>query len=113
MRRNLIDALLRYAAARFPRQVGTTFPNLRPNARDRGNANVPGVAVRQQTRDVAFVLREARTRWPRLAHFVFVEDDFRLCPHGLAAIHYALAKADAFFNADWIAVRASFGLNGA
>lgn len=46
------------------------------------------------------------------AVYMFMEDDFRLCPSGLYALGYLLRKA-AFYRPDWNAIRVSLGLNGA
>jgi hypothetical protein len=43
--------------------------------------------------------------------FMFMEDDFRLCPRGVEALAYLLAKAQAV-HPDWNEIRVSFGLNG-
>lgn len=107
-----------------------------PDGADEGNANVPGVRVREQTRDVADLLALVHELYgsgglllpalpagapPRgLTHYMFLEDDFRTCPSALAALAYALARASAEFpdrglynaSSSWNALRLSYGLNG-
>jgi hypothetical protein len=56
------------------------------------------------------------TRLPFAGHtasasFMFMEDDFRLCPRGIEVLAYLLAKAQAM-HPDWNEIRVSFGLNG-
>ena len=49
------------------------------------------------------------------AYYMFMEDDFRLCPRGAEALAYLLAKAGATAaarGAAWNAIRVSYGLNG-
>ena len=75
---------------------------------DEGNANVPGYRVRKQTRSIAEVLKRARGR---AKYYMFLEDDMLLCPHGFHSIHYLLSKASKFAP-DWLAIRASYGMNG-
>lgn len=73
-----------------------------------GNANRPGWKVRKQTRDVAAVLRVVHAE---ARYFVFGEDDMALCAHGLRAMSYIVERASTYYP-DWLAVRASFGMNG-
>jgi hypothetical protein len=70
--------------------------------------NLPGAAVRRQTCDVATLLDTAA---PRGRHYMFMEDDFDVCGHALAAVRYALLKA-ALRAPDWLALRVSYGMNG-
>ena len=42
---------------------------------------------------------------------MFLEDDMVLCPHGFNSIHYLLSKASKY-SPDWLAIRASYGMNG-
>jgi hypothetical protein len=87
---------------------------------DAGTPNVPGARVRQQTRDVADLLdavvamRAAGRLGPADAdwYYMFMEDDFRLCPRALASLSYLLRKAE-YANPGWNAIRVSYGLNGA
>ena len=81
-----------------------------PAARDEGAPNFPGWRVRKQTRDVASNLRYAAATFnPRF--YLFVEDDMAFCGQAMLAIQYLLARASAT-NKDWLAVRASYGMNG-
>ena len=73
-----------------------------------GNANRPGWKVRKQTRDVASVLRIVKDE---ARYFVFGEDDMALCDHGFRAMTYIIERASRFYP-DWLAIRASFGMNG-
>ena len=79
-----------------------------PGARDPGSPNKPGWKVRKQTRDVAALIRAAA---PLGSHFMFMEDDFELCPHGLSAVAYMTTKMEEY-NGEYISIRASFGLAG-
>lgn len=40
-----------------------------------------------------------------------MEDDWILCPHGMLALHYLIAKANDYYP-EWSALRVSYGLNG-
>jgi hypothetical protein len=60
-----------------------------PNANDRGTADLPGYLVRRQTRDIANLLNEAKDR---ASYFMFMEDDFLLCPLALLAIQRFIEK---------------------
>ena len=75
---------------------------------DPGMPNKPGYRVRKQTRSVAQVLKRAKGR---ANYYLFLEDDMVLCPHGFNSIHYLLSKATKY-SPNWLAVRASYGLNG-
>jgi len=44
-------------------------------------------------------------------YYMFLEDDMVLCPHGFNSIHYLLSKATKY-SPDWLAIRASYGMNG-
>lgn len=48
----------------------------------------------------------------RMFAYMFMEDDFRLCPQGFESIALALHRAK-FSNMNWNAIRISYGLNGA
>ena len=89
---------------------------------DAGSDNIPGYRVRRQTRDVADLMGtvaalfgdqppQQQQQAQQQRYYMFAEDDFRLCPRGLEALAYLLAKAGAAYP-DWNAVRVSFGLNG-
>ena len=73
-----------------------------------GNANRPGWRVRKQTRDIVSVLRAAEGA---AAYFLFAEDDMKLCGHGLFAAAYVVRRAERAYP-NFMAVRASFGMNG-
>lgn len=75
---------------------------------DRGNANVPGFAVRQQTRDIASVIGLAKNRSD---YYLFLEDDMRFCKNMVAVFRYILQKANDY-HPNWLAIRASYGMNG-
>jgi len=75
---------------------------------DEGDKNIPGHRVRKQTRDLVALLRASKGR---AEYYMFLEDDMIFCPHGFLAIHYLLTKAE-LYHPDWIAVRASYGMNG-
>ena len=89
--------------------------NARPrqdDGNDGGDANVPGALVRAQARDVADVAELAAELWgAQMSFYMFMEDDFRACPHSLRALAYGLARAGVE-NPDFNALRVSFGLNG-
>jgi len=53
---------------------------------DLGNANVPGYAVRKQTRDIVVVMRKCMHK---SKYYLFLEDDMKFCPHGLFVIQVA------------------------
>ena len=98
--------------------VGSTIVfarNARPrlnDGNDEGNANVPGARVRAQARDVADVAELAAELWgASMSFYMFMEDDFRVCPQGLRALAYGLARAGAE-HPSFNALRLSFGLNG-
>jgi hypothetical protein len=77
---------------------------------DPGSPNVPGSRVRQQTVDMAAVVEAGASLNPRL--FFLMEDDFRLCPHFFPVLDYATSKAS-LVQAEWLALRISYGLAGA
>ena len=64
--------------------------------------------VRQHTRDVVAMLRLAHRR---SRHFLFMEDDVRLCPFALLALQHVARKASRYAP-DWLSVRVSYGLAG-
>jgi hypothetical protein len=96
---------------------------------DEGVPNVPGYRVRQQTRDVSDLLSlashmAANDRLQTTGSggaaadagvaqaYMFMEDDFRMCPRGGAALAYLIHRAH-HLRPNWNAIRVSFGLNGA
>ena len=90
---------------------------VQPDGDDAGSDNVPGARVRAQTRGVADLLDAAHAlHGASAAYYMFMEDDFRLCPGGLRSLALLLARASAPGHAptaDWVALRVSYGLNGA
>lgn len=94
------DAQFRFSAA-----AEAAPPN---EKRDSGSANRPGWRVRKQTRDIVSVLRTAEGA---AAYFLFAEDDMKLCGHGLFAAEYVVRRAERAYP-NFMAVRASFGMNG-
>lgn len=76
--------------------------------KDNGSANKPGHKVRKQTRDIAVVLRAIDVT---AKYFMFLEDDMTLCDNGIQSIRHLLERGEAY-SSDWIAIRASFGMNG-
>mmetsp|Transcript_8610 Transcript_8610/g.25858 ORF Transcript_8610/g.25858 Transcript_8610/m.25858 type:complete len:641 (+) Transcript_8610:373-2295(+) len=68
----------------------------------------PGKGVRQQTLDLITLMGLARGRGTL---YMFLEDDFRVCPYTIRAVHYALAKLHNQ-QPNWLALRISYGMNG-
>ena len=77
-------------------------------ANDKGNANKPGFVVRRQTRNIVTVLRKNINK---AKYYLFLEDDMQFCPNGILAIQYLLSKATRY-HPNWLAIRASYGMNG-
>ncbi len=75
---------------------------------DRGNANKPGYLVRRQTRNIVSVMRR---NLHAAQFYLFLEDDMQFCANGFLAIQHLLAKASRY-HPDWLAIRASYGMNG-
>jgi hypothetical protein len=75
---------------------------------DLGNANKPGFRVRKQTRNIVSVMRRSEGKGK---YYLFLEDDMQFCPSGLLAIQYLLDKSSRYHH-DWLAIRASYGMNG-
>eukprot|EP01038_Epipyxis_sp_PR26KG_P015282 gene15282-20586_t len=75
---------------------------------DFGNANKPGYLVRKQTRSLVSVINKniniAR-------YYLFLEDDMQFCANGFLAIQYLLNKAERY-HPHFLAIRASYGMNG-
>ncbi|XXQ38091.1 Glycosyl transferase 64 domain-containing protein [Plasmodiophora brassicae] len=80
-----------------------------PPANEFINPDVPSWRVRKQTRDIVSMMRLAYDLSP--SYFMFLEDDFWLCPSGLEAILHLLAKAYRYAP-DWIALVMAEGMNG-
>ena len=71
--------------------------------------NVPSTKVRRQTRAAIAMLRASAG----LAnYFMFMEDDFVLCPHALYALQYIISKAHAYKTVGFSGIRVSYGLCG-
>jgi hypothetical protein len=78
---------------------------------DHGDPNVPGYRVRKQTRDIVKVVEMALDPARQGKLYLFLEDDMKFCPHGFLAIQYLANKADVY-HPNWLALRASYGMNG-
>ena len=83
------------------------FPNASPE-NDLGTPNKPGYRVRQQTRDIVQILKYASYKSD---YYLFLEDDMKFCPYMLLAFQYIINKSNAY-HPNWIAIRASYGMNG-
>ena len=90
--------------ARHPVVEGVGWPKVQPERRQER----PDAKVKRQTLDVAKLLEHAAGR---SRYLMLYEDDFELCPNGLLAAEYMVAKAAAY-SRDFAAVRCSFGLAG-
>lgn len=75
---------------------------------DKGNANIPGYRVRKQTRNLVSVVKKTYFLG---RYYLFLEDDMEFCHEGFLAIQYLLQKADRY-HPNWLAIRASYGMNG-
>jgi hypothetical protein len=82
--------------------------NPMPGSKDQGSPNKPGARVRRQTRDIAKVVKMSVNK---AQYYLFSEDDMVLCPSGLTTMQYMLSKAS-MYHPDWLAIRASYGMNG-
>jgi hypothetical protein len=86
------------------------------NERKRRGYTRPSPMQQAQTRDVISMLQLVHERYAdRYRYFMFMEDDFLVCPHALLALQYAMRKAAANVaggDGDWTGMRCSFGLNG-
>lgn len=51
--------------------------------------------MRRQTRAVVALLRASEGL---SSHFLFMEDDFLLCPHALRTLEYIITKAHAYYS---------------
>ena len=56
--------------------------------------------------------KNSNTKSLRMSAYMFMEDDFRLCPQGFESIALAIHRAKAA-SMNWNAIRISYGLNGA
>lgn len=61
-----------------------------------------------QTRNVAAVMNRVASRGKI---YLFMEDDMEFCPHIFTSIQYLLHKSD-IYHPNWLAIRASYGMNG-
>jgi hypothetical protein len=90
-------------------KIGSSVTN------DPGNANLPGYKVRRQTRSIVSVIRKildvTSSTSNSNSYYLFLEDDMILCPYGFSAIQYLLQKASRY-HPNWLAIRASYGMNG-
>ncbi len=119
-------ALGEHTVAARPDSLLTFAWNGRPRVADgddAGDDNVPGARVRAQSRDVVALLQLASALHPAppaapaapaaTTAYMFLEDDFRVCQQGLAAVALAIARASLTHSAPpWNAIRVSYGLNG-
>ena len=90
---------LRAEMAAGPHAGAFRFVEAHVSDEDGGAPPVPGArttvgpGVRRQTRAVVSLLRAAAGL---ASHFLFYEDDFILCPHGLRTLAYVTSKAHAY-----------------
>ncbi|CAK0787359.1 hypothetical protein CVIRNUC_010579 [Coccomyxa viridis] len=82
-----------------------------PDPDDLNNpTNRPGREVRRQTCDLITLLEMAE---PLSHYYLFMEDDFRVCPYAIRIMDYIVRKLNAVpSTAAWLAVRLSYGMNG-
>jgi hypothetical protein len=64
--------------------------------------------VTKETRNIVTVMRRNMNK---AKYYLFLEDDMEFCAHGLLAIQYLLDKASRY-HPNWLAIRASYGMNG-
>ncbi|CAL5222351.1 g4702 [Coccomyxa viridis] len=93
-----------------------TLPDPTPDAPDPDDFNNPTnrpgrqVEVRKQTCDLITLLEMAQ---PLSHYYLFMEDDFRVCPYAIRIMGYIVRKLNAVpSTAPWLAVRLSYGMNG-
>lgn len=80
-----------------------------PDPDDFNNPNdTPGRKVRHQTYDLISLMKLAKDK---STYFMFMEDDFPVCPKALDTFYYVLRKAT-YYIPDWKAIRTSYGMNG-
>lgn len=85
------------------------YPNPPPGSPvHHGSANQPGSIVQKQTRDIVSL---ARTALRKSQHYMFMEDDFILCPNGIRMIHYFMRRAYQY-SSNWLSLKMCFGMNG-
>ena len=68
----------------------------------------PGYVIRKQTRNLVTVIRKSLNYG---SYYLFLEDDMLFCPNVLIAMQYLLKKASQY-HPNWLAIRASYGMNG-
>ncbi len=73
-----------------------------------GPNSSPSDRVRKQTRDVVSLLRAVNGK---SHYYLFMEDDFAVCPHTLNILSYIISKA-AVIHPQWISIKVGYGLNG-
>lgn len=69
----------------------------------------PGKKVRRQSLDYLAMMNNPKL--PKSEFFMFMEDDFPICPAALLTLKYLTTKSDLLLPS-WIALRVSFGMNG-
>jgi hypothetical protein len=113
----VFDACRAWVSSTFKGRSHVTFvensapgPNPMPGRTDRGTKDIPGFAVRQQTRDLADLISHASVAGAS-EYYLFSEDDMRFCEHSIVALRYLINKAG-YYRSDWFAIRVSYGMNG-
>ena len=87
----------------------TLHPPLQCPGLRRGGGPKP--QVQRQTCDLVAAFRALIEVQPVAAHILLLEDDWLLCPNGMAAIQHAVDKAYRY-DPRWLALRVSYGFNG-
>jgi len=91
-----------------PGLIPDPAPHL-PDPDDLNNpTNRPGHEVRKQTCDLITLMEMGANTSD---YYMFMEDDFRVCPHFVRATHYVIDKAN-LQHPSWLAIRVSYGMNG-
>ena len=99
-------------AARFIVKKPRSPPLRCPRAPKAGGSHAPPKAsVQQQSCDLVSAFEALLNVRPAAAHLMLLEDDWLLCPHGLASVHHAIDKAYRY-DPRWLALRVSYGFNG-
>jgi len=76
---------------------------------DFNNPNdTPGKKVRYQTYDLISLMKLANNK---SKYFMFLEDDFPVCPKAFDTFYYIIRKAT-IYQPNWKAIRTSYGMNG-
>ena len=108
------DAAQRYAGRALFIGKKTLQPPLdcpTPAGRSRGRTPPPKESVQRQTCDLVAAFRALEAVRPAAEHVMLLEDDWLLCPNGLAAVAHAMDKSY-MYDPHWIALRVSYGFNG-